>query len=239
MPRSRRSVLATLVSASGVGLAGCGGLTDSATRVATESDDPSAGRKSDRSAGDRTPCGPQRVATAQGDHRFDVAFETQPADGAIAVEGAVASAPTDRQPAHLALAVRNRQDDEVSIQFGHAPPLSGLALSNDATNAIMELWPVEPGDELGIVDRNDDGEHRVVPSEPTDGCWRAEDHAVVPDYFVTRTLSVCDAFERRFRVLAHPDNDGCLPSGTYRRTDDVTMLDAETTLEATLAITVS
>lgn len=239
MPRSRRSILAALASGSAVGVAGCGAPTDSATPTAASATgsqtEPDPGRPTEQP----TPCGPQSIATVDGNHRFDVAFDARSGDVALTVEGAIASAPSESQPAHLALAVRNRLHEEVTVQFGHAPPLSGLSLSTDAGDASMELGPVAPSEELGIVDRNDDGEKRIVPDGPTDGCWRALDRPVVPDYFVARTLSACETFERRFRVLAHPDNDGCLPPGTYRRTDAVEDRDTETTVEVSLAITVS
>lgn len=138
-------------------------------------------------------------------------FETQ---------AAVTQAATDRRPGILTLEFINRTSTRVSLQFGGAPPLSGLELNHERTDASIVLVPPNLPSSVSVVDHNEDGEFSIVPDEPMDGCWTAADLPVVQDSFQAISLGPCDSFQREYYLLNHPENTACRPSGIYTRTDE-------------------
>lgn len=185
------------------------------------------------------PCDEIGLTADDEQDRFEAAVRISGNRSDAAVTASVVQGRTERSPAEADVVFRNRRPERTVYQFGTSPPFSGLQLSHESLGYPLVLAPDSFRGETGVIDHNEDGDTQVVPDEPADGCWTAEDIPHTVDYFAAVELDPCESFRRTFQLLSHPSNEGCLPAGRYDRTDDVTNRTRGTDFELTFAVTVS
>lgn len=236
MPWSRREILATVGVTTSLGLTGCSGDETTGTqgqspKAATESLTPTKSRFTEiECEGGLTSSRPERT-------RFEAVTTTEGATPSVAVQAGITRAADAQNPARVTVAVRNTLPHPQNLEFGSAPPLSRLVLDDENGDSKLELWPVKDMDGVDPVGRDDDGERQVVPDERYGDCWTAMDQPTVLSYFEARLLDSCEVFSSTYEVLAHPENSGACPSGTFTRTYSITNREAAVTVDFTLEIT--
>lgn len=146
-------------------------------------------------------------------------------------------------PAQVRVELVNGGETTRSVRSGPAPPLDPqLGYQRDGTGRVFLLPPDGTGYEVPSESQAPSEieigpQDRLIPQGPTDGCWRARS-ASVTVYSMARgtTLDPGESIHRRYALLAHPDNDPCLPAGLYEFRDTITIDDQEANVSFALNV---
>lgn len=237
---SRRRVLQACAVGIGVTTAGCSvGTGPSGANSPTEST---------KSPTDRTCPAQSSTFTEQpptpgdGFPRLAVTSTSPSSADEVTTTATVTRPFTADSPAQIHTTFRNKARTERVFWFGTTVPFTPTSVQHASQSAMLQLVP-ESG--VGTIDTNRDGEFQAVPEQPHDGCWQAEDEIVFSDERRFIRLEECGSATETFTVVAHPSNEACLPTGTYRTTSSWATSDTdgktstEQKSEWELALTVS
>lgn len=114
-------------------------------------------------------------------------------------------------PARIEIRFTNEAGEPRTFEFGSVGPFSEVRGSGPTG---LLLIPNDDG--ISVGDENGDGEFVLVPDEPGDNCWQAEDRLILPDVLWSPTLGPGETLSETYDVVAPHDASGCLPSGEYR-----------------------
>lgn len=117
----------------------------------------------------------------------------------------------DDSPAKIAVELTNVSDDEVAYTFDVSPPYDGVSADQEQGDGGLIL----------IADFHErmSTTGGIVPSEPTDGCWRALHEFSAGDYDVTESIVPAETVREEYTLLADPESE-CLALGTYRSEEE-------------------
>lgn len=146
-------------------------------------------------------------------------------------------------PPQVSISVRNTSQAVRSFETGPSPPFDPAVANHLDGDGTLFVVPADgtgfevPANDGEIETQPPAGDERLVPETPTDGCWVA-DNSALETYQMARgrSLDPGEVLDRSYVVLAHPDNEACLPSGRYRAVDTARVDGAEVTLEVTLEV---
>jgi hypothetical protein len=140
----------------------------------------------------------------------------EPDDAAMVSIGAtLVEEATEDHPARIRVRLTNDAESQRTFRFGSSPPLSTYVSDRSGEDATLVLVPDDTSN-VSIEDRNDDSTFRLVPDQPTDGCWQVVDRIVGQDILQSRTVESGGSVTETFTVLAGADNDPCVPADDYR-----------------------
>lgn len=213
-PSTRRKVLQLVTGSLGSVLAGCAGFRGATQETPTPPDSRAASPTSECTP----PAEPTSRKTTTPDDGFphlSVASNTPPAGYEVATTARLVRPFTADAPAQIRVAFTNTARAERVFWFGSTVPFTPETVRHGTKPAQLQLVPEN---KPGGMDTNDDGDIQVLPGEPTDGCWQAEDEVIFSDERRFIRLGACETATVVFSVVAHPANTGCIPRGTYRTT---------------------
>lgn len=122
-------------------------------------------------------------------------------------------------PARIEIRFANEADERRTFGFGSVAPFWELRGSGPTS-----LMLIPDAAEFSVVDENGDGEFVLVPDDPGENCWQAEDELILTDEVRRLAVGPGATLSETYDVVAAPDASGCLPSGSYRfsqRLDEV------------------
>lgn len=121
---------------------------------------------------------------------------------------------TVKSPAEISIHFTNVASVERQFQFSPIVPFTPEEVYHLERDAQLQLIPL--GDPTRGEEPEEFSPSNYIPLKPVDSCWQTDRELTFVDYFGHVRLAPCDTVSRRYAIIDHPENDGCLPNGTYR-----------------------
>ena len=115
---------------------------------------------------------------------------------------------SEQTPARLRIQFKNDASTSREFLFGPDAPFGPLRGASPSTARLHVLPDDETNPTAGAYSK-------VIPSHPVGGCWQLADRYDILDRGLIWQADLNATTAMTYVVLDDPDNEECLPSGTY------------------------
>lgn len=144
--------------------------------------------------------------------------ESLPDEVQVTAEARPLQSFSTEHPARISISFTNTSEKVREFKFGPTPPFSqygGQLVNGDAKLIIIPKNEKYLGYE-GSEEQTESGESHFIPQSPDNGCWRSKREPIVMTVAKNIELASNESITMKYTVLAHPDNNPCIPKGRYR-----------------------